>query len=313
LEEGEEDSCEDEEDDAMNPQHHMRSMPPKDSPPRSEQKGTQKLKVPPIEIPGKNRQTVKTPRKRDNKLDKVKKDKRDLRESRDQRESKELRESREPLSPKNRSHFPNLSFRGKKLREENGKPKSTTGEWRPKLDLRIVILCCDYIEQHRDVEGVFRMAGSAVAQKRLYPTFALPEHVNLADEHCHDVACTFKHWLRHLTTPIFPYEVFDEALATLEQYQSTEDVSLLVKLIGQLPPDHYVALHRILQLLKNLADNAAVNKMPALNLSIVFGPTLLPPIPVKDTSMAMTMLDSQDKTSGLIHALLNHYEQLYIE
>jgi len=169
-------------------------------------------------------------------------------------------------------------------------------------------LCCEYLEQYLDVEGLFRVPGSVAIEKRLYPALANPEQVNLEDEHYHDVACTFKHWLRHLVTPIFPYQLFDEAQGTIVAYQETGDVCLLSNLVAQLPPEHCVALQRILLLLKKQSDNSAINKMPAGNLSIVFGPTLLP-APNKDTPMVL--LDSQEKSSSLIQALLEHYHQIF--
>jgi len=126
------------------------------------------------------------------------------------------------------------------------------------------------------------------------------------------VADTFKQWLRDLSTPLFPNELFEDCLSTLTSFQATEDINHLEILLNKLlaiSPEHFIALFRILQLLKMLSDNSTSNQMTAENLSIIFGPTLIPP-PLTGEDPAMALLTSKDKSSRLLHCLLDKYDEL---
>jgi len=135
----------------------------------------------------------------------------------------------------------------------------------------------------------------------------------LDNEYSHDVADTFKQWLRELTTPIFPNEIYDDCLNALSQIQQKEDITILEGLLNKLlalSPDHFIVLFRILQLFKILSDNSTVNQMTSENLSIIFGPTLIPPPQTAGEDPAMAMLTSKDKSSRLLHCLIENYDAL---
>jgi hypothetical protein len=239
--------------------------------------------------PNKLKNSVKSPRKKD----KIK--------------SKEKKKDPVPVSPKRT--FGAMTLFSKKLTKEESQVSKS------KLDLRVIFICCDYFEQHKDTDGLFRKAGSAIEKRRLLLEFNNPEKLRLSDEYCHDVADTFKQWLRDLSTPIFPAELYDDCINTLMQYQESEDVVVLERLFEKLYhiPDNYIALHRILQLLKLLADNSSVNQMTAENLSIIFGPTLIPPPPSPGQDPAMAMLSSKDKSTRFLFILLENYDKLIKE
>jgi len=184
----------------------------------------------------------------------------------------------------------------------------------PKLDLRVVFLCCDYLEQHIKTDGLFRKTGSVVEKRRLLLALNNPEKLKLDNEYCHDVADTFKHWLRELTIPLFPNEIYEDCLNSLTLFNQTEQFSVLEKLLDKLysiSADHYTAFQRILQLLKILSDHSNDNQMTAENLSIIFGPTLIPAPTGQDP--AMTMLTSKDKSSRLLHLFLENYDKFAIK
>jgi len=162
------------------------------------------------------------------------------------------------------------------------------------------------------MDGLFRKPGSVVEKRRIFQDLNNPEKLKLENEYCHDVADTFKQWLRELSPPLFPNELFEDCLSTLTQFQETQNVIHLETLLNKLlsiSPDHFIALFRILQLLKLLSENSTANQMTAENLSIIFGPTLIPP-PVTGEDPAMALLTSKDKSSRLLLCLLEKYEEL---
>uniref|UniRef100_A0A6B2LM90 Rho-GAP domain-containing protein n=2 Tax=Arcella intermedia TaxID=1963864 RepID=A0A6B2LM90_9EUKA len=164
------------------------------------------------------------------------------------------------------------------------------------------------------MEGLFRISGSQVVLNRLYPTFAHPEQVNLDNENCHDVASTFKHWLKHLNPPLIPFEYFEGTMQMLKDYEETKEVSLLKDFVLKLPKDHFVAFHKILRLLKVLSENSTLNKMTSTNLALIFGPSLLQIPPEKKLecdNKEFFSMEVQTQSSLLVVGLLDSFDTLF--
>lgn len=60
-----------------------------------------------------------------------------------------------------------------------------------------------------------------------------------------------------------------------EPAEAEEIIGAFKRLLGRMAPAHYYTLRYLMRHLRRIARNAAVNNMPASNLGIIFGQTLL--------------------------------------
>lgn len=60
-----------------------------------------------------------------------------------------------------------------------------------------------------------------------------------------------------------------------EPPEAEEIVAAFKRLVGRMAPAHYYTLRYLMRHLRRIARNSAVNNMPASNLGIIFGQTLL--------------------------------------
>ncbi|KAI2058770.1 GTPase activating protein (GAP) for Rho1p [Ophidiomyces ophidiicola] len=163
----------------------------------------------------------------------------------------------------------------------------------------IVVAKCGVFlkEKATDVEGIFRLSGSAKRIKDLQEVF------NTADRYgkgldwtgytVHDAANVLRRYLNQLPEPIVPldfYERFRDPLRPQQtQSQKNEEdepdgsklpnreetVAMYQKLIKELPPLNRQLLLYILDLLTVFASKSDLNRMTAANLAAIFQPGML--------------------------------------
>lgn len=161
----------------------------------------------------------------------------------------------------------------------------------------IVVAKCGVFlkEKATDVEGIFRLNGSAKRIKDLQEIFDSPERygkgLDWTGYTVHDAANVLRRYLNQLPEPIVPlefYERFREPLRTYQkQVQSPEPpadgtgfdhakaVAAYQQLIRELPPLNKQLLLYILDLLAVFASKSDQNRMTSANLSAIFQPGLL--------------------------------------
>ena len=148
-----------------------------------------------------------------------------------------------------------------------------------------------------DVEGIFRLSGSAKRIKELQVIFDSPDRygkgLDWTGYTVHDAANILRRYLTRLPQPIIPldfYEPFRKPLRS-HQAQAVGDVeaqggdlgdfdhdtaiATYQKLIVQLPPLNRQLLLYILDLLAVFASKSDLNLMTSANLSAIFQPGLL--------------------------------------
>ncbi|XP_043831546.1 GEM-interacting protein [Dromiciops gliroides] len=209
----------------------------------------------------------------------------------------------------------------------------------------LVIKCTAEIEYRGlGIQGIYRISGSRVRVERLCQAFengwAL---VELSGNSPHDVTGVLKHFLKELTDPIIPSQLYGSFISLAKTLQpgvssdalgssepelnldpspnnadpSAEAVSALRNLLRQLPGSNYNTLrHLVAHLFRSssrVASRFEENKMSANNLGIVFGPTLLRPPKGQggvSTSPVACLLDSGYQAQ-MIEFLIIHYEQVF--
>ncbi|PYH89505.1 Rho GTPase activator [Aspergillus ellipticus CBS 707.79] len=165
----------------------------------------------------------------------------------------------------------------------------------------IVVAKCGVFlkEKATDVEGIFRLSGSAKRIKDLQEIFDSPERygkgLDWTGYTVHDAANVLRRYLNQLPEPIVPlefYERFREPLRTYQQqiqdqiqnnappaetdaFDHAKAVAAYQQLIRELPPLNKQLLLYILDLLAVFASKSDQNRMTSANLSAIFQPGLL--------------------------------------
>lgn len=148
-----------------------------------------------------------------------------------------------------------------------------------------------------DVEGIFRLSGSAKRIKDLQIIFNLPDRygkgLDWTGYTVHDAANILRRYLNQLPEPIVPLEFYDRFRDPIRSHraqaigavdgQSNDvgnfDHNVAVKeyqrLITQLPPLNRQLLLYILDLLAVFSSKSDLNRMNSANLSAIFQPGII--------------------------------------
>lgn len=141
-----------------------------------------------------------------------------------------------------------------------------------------------------DVEGIFRVSGSAKRIKELQSYFDSPptygKSLDWDGFNVHDAANVFRRYINHLPEPIIPHDYYFafrkplgippmDLLIQADNADIEETIRTYQKLIGDLPKLNGQLLLYILDLLAVFAENSQANLMPAANLAAIFQPGLI--------------------------------------
>ncbi|KAL1960554.1 hypothetical protein VTO42DRAFT_7133 [Malbranchea cinnamomea] len=165
----------------------------------------------------------------------------------------------------------------------------------------IVVAKCGVFlkEKATDVEGIFRLSGSAKRIKDLQEIFDTPDRygkgLDWSGYTVHDAANVLRRYLNLLPEPIIPFDFYerfreplrhfrdrkggsdDEAAVAVKDppYDHDQVVATYQRLIKELPPLNRQLLLYILDLLTVFAAKSDINRMTAANLAAIFQPGLL--------------------------------------
>lgn len=146
-----------------------------------------------------------------------------------------------------------------------------------------------------DVEGIFRLSGSAKRIKDLQTIFNSPERygkgLDWTGYTVHDAANILRRYLNQLPEPIVPLQYYEQFRDPLRAYQAkvgnsaqaqamenqehTRAVVAYQKLITKLPALNRQLLLYILDLLAVFASKSDLNRMTAQNLAAIFQPGII--------------------------------------
>lgn len=148
-----------------------------------------------------------------------------------------------------------------------------------------------------DVEGIFRLSGSAKRIKELQAIFDSPDRygkgLNWTGYTVHDAANILRRYLNQLPQPIVPLDFYERCREPLRSHQAQAvgdleaqgqdigdfDRKLAIRtyqqLITELPPLNRQLLLYILDLLAVFASKSDLNRMNSANLAAIFQPGML--------------------------------------
>ncbi|KAI5793072.1 hypothetical protein EDC01DRAFT_630071 [Geopyxis carbonaria] len=134
-----------------------------------------------------------------------------------------------------------------------------------------------------DVEGIFRLSGSAKRIKDLQTIFNSPDKygkgLDWTGYTVHDAANVLRRYLNLLPEPIIPLDFYtrfrDPLTVNPKVFDVSEAIRIYQQLIKELPPLNRQLLLYILDLLAVFASKAELNLMTATNLAAIFQPGLI--------------------------------------
>ncbi|KAG8930277.1 hypothetical protein FRC02_004410 [Tulasnella sp. 418] len=191
---------------------------------------------------------------------------------------------------------------------------------------RIVQRCCEAIEAHGlESVGIYRLSGTTSKVQKLKMMLDRDvDGVNLnADEWRLDVnivASVLKLWLRELPEPLLTFGLYH---GYIEAAKTENDRLRHIQLhhrVNDLPDANYATLKYLMGHLHKIREKEATNQMSVMNLSIVFGPTLLGPPPTSTPGGGMngspapgTTLQDMNWQCRAIETILEHYTDIFVD
>ena len=143
----------------------------------------------------------------------------------------------------------------------------------------VVSVCCDFIESHGIVDGVYRLSGISSNIQRLKKSFDEDKLPDLARDRqvlqdIHSVSSLVKLYFRDLPAPVCTFHLYDQFVSAVK---SAEELRILRlrEVLGELPDVNYTTLEFLLKHLHRLSLRHSETGMTAKNLAIVWAPNLL--------------------------------------
>ncbi|XP_077549411.1 rho GTPase-activating protein 45-like [Haemaphysalis longicornis] len=176
------------------------------------------------------------------------------------------------------------------------------------------------------VRGLYRVSGVKSKVERLCQCFENgARFVDLSDSPPHVVANVLKLYLRQLPEPLLTYRLYPHFIALAKEHpgggggggtQHSEEeeeeeavvVAALRSLVAQLPALHARTLAALLRHLAKVAAHSHLNQMPAGNLAIVFGPTLLR---TSEGSASLSSLVDTVHQTRIVELLIAHVDSVF--
>jgi hypothetical protein len=157
------------------------------------------------------------------------------------------------------------------------------------------------------VEGIYRKTGPNSHLRIILQALADGERPDLLDDEIDITAVTscVKLYLRELPDPVITFECYPKLLDAFDPRRDTCVADVKAVLKANLPKAHYTTLYKLLGHLSRVQSYSTVNLMPASNLAVVFGPTLL-----KHIEPERELLDVNVK-NNLVAFLIENVDYLF--
>jgi len=153
----------------------------------------------------------------------------------------------------------------------------------------IVVKCISEIDKRgKSVKGLYRVSSVKSKVDSLCQCFENnAESIDISDIHPNVIANVLKLYFRQLPEPLLTFKLYPDFIKIAKEYSANSKIieqnmevaekmlNALREVVRKLPSIFLLTLSYLCHHLKRIADVKDVNNMPAYNLGIVFGPTLL--------------------------------------
>ncbi|XP_057679918.1 rho GTPase-activating protein 29 isoform X2 [Corythoichthys intestinalis] len=202
----------------------------------------------------------------------------------------------------------------------------------------IIRKCTSEIETRAlNVKGIYRLNGAKSRVEKLCQAFENGKDlVEMSDLYPHDISNVLKLYLRQLPEPLILFRYYNELIGLAKESQSgiVEDLEAfrlssspvtpsqvgvelnrilfkLKDLLRQLPPANYKTLQFIIEHLHRVTEQSEENKMPARNLGIIFGPTLIKPRQSDAEVSSLSSVVDYPYQALIVELLIRHYHMIF--
>jgi len=164
------------------------------------------------------------------------------------------------------------------------------------------------LENGLNVEGIFRLAGSAAKIKRLKASFdAGIVDLNEFENDVHAVTGILKQYLRELPQPLLTFELYDDWIKAASITERDVRLQALWTVCDRLPHANKVNLRYLVCFFAKVAENSEINKMSSSNIAIVLAPNL---IWSEADDGGMNVFQTSNTTS-ILDSLIQHAEWFF--
>eukprot|EP00033_Pygsuia_biforma_P002466 GCRY01002734.1.p1 GENE.GCRY01002734.1~~GCRY01002734.1.p1 ORF type:complete len:211 (-),score=48.20 GCRY01002734.1:64-696(-) len=163
------------------------------------------------------------------------------------------------------------------------------------------------IERALDIEGIFRIPGSARRVKEMREEIDKHGSVNFSEYECteHDVASLFKLFFREMPDPLFTSALYDNLLDAHDLSPESERLLALRQLMHDIPEANFLLLSFLAQFLNRVSEHSSANLMTKNNLAIVFGPDIINR-GADEEMCVFGMLEDARQVHAIFHSLLSY-------
>ncbi|GME23824.1 putative Rho-type GTPase-activating protein 4 [Neofusicoccum parvum] len=172
----------------------------------------------------------------------------------------------------------------------------------------IVRRCIQEVELRGvDVEGIYRKSGGSGQVNQVRAGFEKDPEYDISDPDLdiHAVTSALKQYFRRLPNPLITFEVYDELLAAGQIQEPDKLIPGIRSAIDTLPPHHRDCLEFLIFHLARVMEQKKDNLMTAVNLAVVFAPTVMRP-----QSIEREMTDMGPQRTA-IQALLENNKAIF--
>ncbi|XP_043818378.1 rho GTPase-activating protein 29-like isoform X2 [Dromiciops gliroides] len=193
----------------------------------------------------------------------------------------------------------------------------------------IIKKCTSEIEKRAlNVKGIYRISGGKSRVEKLCQSFENGKDLVELSELCvHDISNVLNLYLRKLPEPLFLFHLYDEFIGLAKESQNVNEDSkqtspevvgaelnkILKKiksLLKKLPGPNYNTIKYLIGHLNRVVQKAEENKMPASNLGIIFGPTLIRPRQTNAKVSLSSLVDCIHQ-ARFVELLIAYYEKIF--
>ncbi|XP_064633160.1 rho GTPase-activating protein 24-like [Lineus longissimus] len=178
---------------------------------------------------------------------------------------------------------------------------------------KVVEDCVNYLTAHgMDVEGIFRLPGLSKTIKKLKLDYDMAVDIDLTRDEVdvNSIASLLKLYFRELPEPVIPFQYYEMFLTMglKVEHGDTRAMDTIRSLLDQLPVDNYNLLEYLCKFLEEVSKHCDENKMPAMNLALVFGPNVLK-CNIDDPSLLM---DTTSLTTKTVFIFILKHDEIFI-
>lgn len=183
---------------------------------------------------------------------------------------------------------------------------ATSGMTPLKLDIFQQLVT--FLENHIELQGIFRISGGLQDVRALYLQFGGSGALDLTSSHAdpHTATGALKLYLREQKDPLIPFSIYSEFLKAQRTRDPNQQREAIKSAVQKLPEPNLSIVKLLMAFLKRISAKDSINLMNPQNLGIVFGPTIM-----WDPDTTSLNFENTNVQSGLVVSMINQFDQIF--